>query len=105
MEKAKTQSFTVAIKSSPNGTVLVITDTELIGQKFENERLQLDLSKKFYEGELMSSEELSTKLDGAYVLHVTGKKAVEFVSELGLIDSKKVLEIAGVPHAEVYLGM
>ena len=97
--------FTVANKSSPHGSVLIITDTELISRKFENEKLQLDLSKGFYVGEVMAAVDIAPKIEGSYVLHVTGKKAVAFVSSLGYINSEKVLEIDGIPHAEVYLGL
>ncbi len=103
--ETKQQSFTVAMKSSPNGTVLIITDTNLIGKQFENEKLQLDLSKAFYVGEPMLVEEIALKIPGAYVLHVTGALAVAMVRKLGYIGDGKVLEIDGVPHAEVYLGM
>ncbi len=98
------QSFTVSIKSSPNGTILIITDTDLIGKKFEDEKLQLDLTKEFYVGEVMPATDLPEKIEGSYVVHVTGKKAVAFVKSLGYIDSGKIIEISGVPHAEVYLG-
>ena len=100
-----TESFTVAVKSSPHGTVLIITDTDLIGKTFEDEKLQLDLRKAFYVGEVMSTEEITPKIEGSYVLHVTGEKAVAYVASLGYINSEKVLEIDGVPHAEVYLGL
>lgn len=99
-----TESFIVAIKESPNGTILVITDPDLIDQKFEDERFQLDLSKKFYQGELIDSEKLAKMIDGSYVLHITGKKAIEFVSSQGFIDANKVLTICDIPHAQAYLG-
>ena len=98
------ESFTVAIKSSPHGTILIITDTDLIGTQFEDERLQLDLTKAFYTGEIMPISELPEKIEGSYVLHVTGIKAVAFVKSLGFIGEGKILEIDGVPHAEVHLG-
>ena len=104
-ESNTSESFTVAVKSSPHGTVLIITDTDLIGQSFEDEKLQLDLRKAFYVGEVMPASDLMPKIEGSYVLHVTGSKAVAFVRSLGYINSAKVLEIDGIPHAEVYLGL
>lgn len=104
-ESTSSESFTVAVKSSPHGTVLIITDTDLIGKTFEDEKLQLDLRKAFYVGEVMNVEEIAAKIEGSYVLHVTGPKAVAFVESLGYINSVKVLEIDGIPHAEVYLGL
>ena len=104
-ESTSSESFTVAVKSSPHGTVLIITDTDLIGKTFEDEKLQLDLRKAFYVGEVMSTEEITPKIEGSYVLHVTGEKAVAYVASLGYINSEKVLTIDGVPHAEVYLGL
>ncbi|MBT4446211.1 DUF424 family protein [archaeon] len=99
------ETFMVAVHSSPNGSVLVITDTEIIGQKFETEKLQLDLTKKFYLGEEMSADLIAEKINGCNTAHVTGVRAVAFVRSLDFIGEGKVLEIQGIPHAEVYLGV
>ncbi|MFH1395947.1 MAG: DUF424 family protein [archaeon] len=98
------EKFIVKEIDSKNGIILVITDPELLGKKFETEMLQLDLSNSFYQGEKKSAEKVLAMINKAYILHITGEKALRLVSDLGLIDQSKVLKIDNIPHAEVYLG-
>lgn len=95
--------FLVKVHQGPHGEVLVISDKELVGKKFEEGKLQLDLSKEFYSGEEMNEEGVRELVKGAYVLHLTGKRTIDFFLELGLIDEEIVLVVSGVPHAEVCL--
>ena len=88
-------------KNTPNGTILIITDSDLIGKIFEEGKKQLDLTKEFYQGEEKNVEEIKQLLNDAYVLHLTGKEAVAFGKELDLVD--KVITIKDIPHAEVLL--
>ena len=91
----------VNTKTTPEGLILIVTDSDLIGKKFEEGKKQLDLTKKFYLGEEKSVEEIKELLNDAYILHLTGKEAVAFGKELGLVD--KVIVIDNVEHAEVLL--
>ena len=93
----------VARKNSENGLVLVITDSEIIGKVFTEKKMQLDLSKPFYQGTLKEKEKLKQQIPTAYVLHFTGVQAVTFGVELDLIDPQKILTVQKVPHAEVII--
>jgi len=93
----------VKIHKGPHGEVLVVSDPEIIGKRFEEKKLQLDLSKKFYQGEEMDEEKVKGFVKSAYVLHLTGKKTLEFFSGLGFVEKEKILVVSGVPHIEVYL--
>jgi hypothetical protein len=93
--------FIVSEKSSPNGTLLVITDSEIVGKKFTEGKKQLDLTLKFYLGEEKSLEEAKELMRRAYVLHLTGVRAVLLGVELDLVDDTRVLVIKKIPHAEV----
>lgn len=95
--------FVVKIHKGPTGEVLVVSDQGIIGKRFEEGKLQLDLTKSFYQGEEKEEEEVKRLAKGAYILHLTGKKTVELFVSLGLVDEKKILRVAGVPHGEVCL--
>ncbi len=96
--------FILAEHNSPEGIVMVLTDAEIIGQKFETEKLQLDLSGKFYAGEEKSREEVLKRLQKAYIVNFTGERSVALGLELGILDSERVLVIGGVEHAQAWLG-
>lgn len=93
--------YIVAIKKSQFGLLLVVTDADIIGKKFEEDRLQLDLTKKFYLGEQKTKEEVKQLMLTARHLHLTGKGAVAIGVEMDLVDPKKIIFIDKVPHAEI----
>jgi hypothetical protein len=92
--------FIVSEKDTENGAILVITDAELVGKNHQEGSRQLDLSKKFYQGEEKSFLEVEKQMERAYILHLTGKNSVALGVKLGLIDPEKVLTVKGTPHAE-----
>ena len=96
-------SFIVSKKFAPEGLILVVTDKEIVGKTFEEGNKQLDLSKKFYSGDNRSVEEVKAIIKEAYILHLTGEKAVALGVELELVDSEKIIWISNVPHAEVLM--
>tara|TARA_Y100000310_G_C19996386_1_gene496433 strand:+ start:198 stop:488 length:291 start_codon:yes stop_codon:yes gene_type:complete len=91
--------FVVAEKEGPHGSVVVITDAEIINKKFEEEKLQLDLTKDFYQGRLVNQEEVVKLIEEADALHLTGKNVVKLGEDMHLV--KKVIKIENVPHAAV----
>lgn len=99
----RVKMFIVKIHKGPHGEVLVISDKEIMGKRFEEGKLQLDLSKEFYQGEEMDDEKIKELVKSAYILHLTGKKVVKFFVDLGLVNKENVLFVDGVPHAEVCL--
>ena len=97
--------FIVAIKDSPKGPLLIITDKDLIGKKFEEDNLQLDLTSSFYQGEVMGKEKILELMKGAYIIHATGKGSIELLKDINLIDGNSgIISVDNVLHAEVYLG-
>lgn len=96
--------FIVSEKKTENGTILVITDGEIVGKLHQDGKKQLDLGKKIYQGEEKSSEEIKELIDAAYILHLTGQNSVDLGIKLGLVDEKRILIIKSIPHAEVVVG-
>ena len=95
--------FVVAEKKGPFGLLLVVTDKEIIGKYFEEGKLQLDLTKKFYQGQEKSKQEIVDLIEKTKTFHFTGEKSVALGLETGLIDKEKVLFVSGIPHAEVVI--
>lgn len=96
--------FIVNGRQGPHGLILVITDKEILGKVFEEGKLQLDLSKEFYQGEEMSKEEVVALLEQAQHIHLTGKESVKLGIEQRFVEKKRILVVQGVPHAEVVSG-
>ena len=91
-------------KNSTHGSLLVITDKDILGKRFSEGKLQLDLSKEFYQGEEKSNDEVKKMIPEARHLHLTGKEAVALGIEMDLVESKNILYVKKVPHAQVVMG-
>ena len=81
--------------------LLVVTDSNLIGKKFEEDKKQLDLTSNFYKGEEKNKEEVKQLIKQVRHLHLTGKESVAIGVELDLVNPSKILYVDIVPHAEV----
>ncbi len=92
--------FIVSVKRSEHGSLVVVTDIEIIGRKFEEGKLQLDLTKDFYKGDEKNIIEVEKDLLYARHVHFTGEKSVSLGIKLGLIDKNKVLLVNKIPHAQ-----
>lgn len=93
--------FIVKTHQGPHGEVLVVTDKEILGKTFSEDKLQLDLTKDFYQGEELEAEQVKEKSKSAYILHLTGENSINLFSDL--IDKERILIVENIPHAEVYL--
>ncbi|MBT4935395.1 DUF424 family protein [Candidatus Woesearchaeota archaeon] len=94
----------VSQKSGPHGILVVITDKDILGKKFMEGKVQLDLTKEFYKGEEMDEKDVITLCEKARDLHLTGKHAVALGINQNLIDPQNILYVQKVPHAEVVMG-
>lgn len=92
--------FIVSRKNNENGMLLVVTDAGILGKKFEEDKVQLDLTKNFYQGEEKNKEDVKKLARCARYLHLTGKGAVAIGVEMEAVDPKKILYVKKVPHAE-----
>jgi hypothetical protein len=93
--------FTISEKQGPNGLLLVITDSDILGKIFEEGNKQLDLTAEFYSGVEKSREEVVEILDKAQDIHATGTHSVGLLVELDMIDSKNILYVDNTPHAQI----
>jgi len=94
----------VKIHKTPEGRKLVaICDSELLGKKFEEGNLQLDLTADFYKGEEKGVEEVREIIKDAYIVNVVGGESIAFFVKLGIIEQEHVLKVAGVPHAQAVI--
>ena len=93
----------ISIKLYKQGEDLVIgaCDEHLLGKKFRNGKLQIDVAKHFYDGQRINKKTFEKFLLEATIANLVGKETVECAIKLGLVDPKYILKIKGVPHAQI----
>ena len=85
-----------------NRVLLAVCDKEYIGKKFENEKIEITISEKFYNGQELDKNELIDLMNESDSINLFGEKCVNIAKEEGLITEKSIIMINNVPHAQVY---
>lgn len=87
-------------KNQQGQIILAICDNNLLGKKFTQGDLQLDLTGNFYKGEDKTEQEILKLIDNAYILNIVGKECIEFALKHKLIEKQNIITIDGIPHAQ-----
>lgn len=86
---------------SVQGEVLVIVcDEELLGKKFEDGDLTLEIERSFYGGEAASVQKCLDALRGATIANMVGS-IVEHAVEAGFVRRENVMRVQEVPYAQM----
>lgn len=80
--------------------VLAACDEDLIGKKFEDGELILDVKESFYRGDRVSGAELGRMLSGYGNINLVGEQTIKIAKKSKLVD--KVGRIKGVPYAMIF---
>jgi uncharacterized protein len=93
------------IKSQRN--IVAVCDSELIGKKFEEGKLQIDVKENFFRGEEVDEKkaiEIIQKMaedDATY--YIVGEKSIHAALEARVIDEDGIVKIQGIPVSLVLL--
>lgn len=87
-------------KTKDGRIILAVCDSELIGKKFEQGKIQIDLTTDFYKGEEKTESEIILMMQKAYILNLVGKNSVRLALKQKFVDETHILRIKGIPHAQ-----
>ena len=82
-------------------TLVTVCDVGLVGKTLREGRLKLEVTSKFYGGELASPDEVAEALLKADSGNLVGKNAVKVAVENDLVDPAAIIYVAGVPHVQI----
>jgi hypothetical protein len=83
--------------------IVAVCDAELLGRRFEEGKMQIDVSEAFYNGEKKTDKEVIELLKDAATedatFNILGEKSISAAIRAGIIDEKGIIKIQGIPHA------
>lgn len=83
--------------------IIAVCDSELLGKRFEEGNMQIEVSEVFYGGEEKEEEEVIELLQDLYkddaTFNLVGQKSVNTAIKAGIISKEGVIRIQGIPHA------
>ncbi|MEK6906934.1 MAG: DUF424 family protein [Nanoarchaeota archaeon] len=82
--------------------VVAICDEDLLGKKFSENNLKLEITKRFYKGEIIADEKIIEILQNARNINIVGKDSVKLAVKAGIIDESNIIKIKKIPHALVF---
>jgi hypothetical protein len=87
--------------------IVAVCDKELIGKKFEEGTLQLDVKENFFKGKESSKEEvyeimIDMKLEDS-TFNIIGERSVQTALEAGIVLKEGIRKIDNIPFALVLI--
>ena len=81
--------------------IVAVCDSEIIGKKFEQGNMQIDVTEEFFKGDEMPESKaikfLQDKADDDACFNIVGKNSVEIAVKAGIIEKDRYITIQKVP--------
>jgi hypothetical protein len=91
----------IKVYETQGEVLLAACDDDILGKTFEEGELQLSVSEKFFGGERVSRRIFKNRLREATIANLIGKNVVDIALDMGMVNSECILEVQGIPHAQV----
>ena len=81
--------------------LLAACDEELLGKTLKDGKIVFKVGKEFYKGSKMPVDEAIELMEESTVVNLVGANIVNKAIEHGMVHPEAVLNICGVPHAQI----
>ncbi len=93
--------FSYKIFRTGSDTLLAIADMAILGRKYSEGELQLEVKKDFYSENRCSENDIARLVKSATIVNAVGKDIIAVLTKNKIIDEDNVLYINGMPHAQI----
>ena len=91
----------VNLKKVGRNVLLAICDSELLGRTLRQGKIVFHVKNEFYNGGKLAVDEAVRMIDNSTIVNMVGKNCVGKAIEKGYVHPDAVLDIEGVPHAQI----
>lgn len=89
------------LKKQGRNTLLAVCDRDLLGRELRHGKVVFKIRETFYKGSLVDLEKAIGLVKQSTIVNMVGRRIVRKAVEEGLVHPDAVLEIQGVPHAQI----
>lgn len=89
------------LKKNGGNVLLAVCDCELLGRTLREGKIVFRIKDEFYNGRKGSVDEAIGMIDNSTIVNLVGKCCVEKAIAEGYVHPEAVIEIEGVPHAQI----
>jgi hypothetical protein len=91
----------VNLKQIGKNVLLAVCDCDLLGKTLREGKIVFHIKDEFYNGRKASVEEAVSLIGNSTIVNLVGKTCVEKAIAKGYVHPQAVLNIEGVPHAQI----
>ncbi len=91
----------VKLKQVGKNVVLAICDVELLGKTLREGKIIFKIKDEFYNGGKANVDEAVSMINNSTIVNLVGKCCVEKAIQKGYVHPDAVLNIEGIPHAQI----
>ncbi len=91
----------VNLKQVGRNVLLAICDCEILGRTLRQGKVVFHVKEEFYNGGKVALDEAVSMIQNSTIVNMVGKNCVGKAIEKGYVHPDAVLDIAGVPHAQI----
>jgi hypothetical protein len=91
----------VKLKQVGRNVLLAICDCEILGRTLRQGKIVFHVKEEFYNGGKVALDEAVSMIQNSTIVNMVGKNCVGKAIEKGYVHPDAVLDIAGVPHAQI----
>ena len=81
--------------------LLAVCDVELLGKTLREGKIVFCIKEDFYKGAKVLVDEAVSMIENSTIVNMVGKNIVKKAIERGYVHPEAVIEIEGVPHAQI----
>jgi len=89
------------LRKTGGNVLLAICDVEILGKTLRKGKMVFHVKEEFYKGTKAEIEEAMAMIKNSTIVNMIGKNVVEKAIEKGYVHPEAVLNIEGVPHAQI----
>lgn len=82
--------------------ILAICDENLIGKHFEEGILKLDITERFYKGELVDDKKAIILMEKARNINIIGKDSIALALKSNIIQKENIVKVKNIPHTIIF---
>lgn len=91
----------VNIRKIGRNVLLAICDAEILGKTFQEGKIVFCVKEAFYNGARVSIEEAVPMIENSTIVNMVGCNVVKKAIEKGYVHPEAILNIQGIPHAQI----
>ncbi|MBX5321106.1 MAG: DUF424 family protein [Candidatus Bathyarchaeota archaeon] len=84
-----------------NNVLLSICDAEVLGKTLREGKIVFQVTEEFYKGAEVELEEAIAMIENSTIVNMVGKNVVQKAVERGYVHPEAILNIEGIPHAQI----